>query len=322
MDLKLAAFSGKSEDFPAWSTKFVALIHTKGLFRTVMGNDDLPEAEHTLPESQNAYQQAAYDAKMQKRAVLIKQRKDNRNTAWSHLALMLNNTTLMYIKNDCVCSDGYGDGTKARKLLQEKFCSVERTTKVSLVGQLAKLRLESEEDLDDYFVRSQELMTRLSEAGEVITDTLFNALVINALPDSYEHLVVQESFQPAKTFPELRTRLRNYDDSRKARCGERTGHGHIAMQAVRKKKRVSSSGCYVCGQKGHMARDCKSKSDSGQLSARGSGSNEASGSSAKKQGWATWTFCKGAQAGEDSVFQLLCCNFNDGRRTHCGYGMH
>ena len=130
------------------------------------------------------------------------------------------------------------------------------------------------------FVRSQELMTRLNEAGEAITDTLFNALVINGLPD----IVVQESFQPAKTFPELRTRLRNNDDTRKARCGERTGHGHIAMQAVRKKKGVSSSGCYVCGHKGHMARDCKSKSGSGQSSARGNGSNEASGPGAKKQG--------------------------------------
>ena len=82
---------------------------------------------------------------------------------------------------------------------------------VSLVGQLAKLRPGSEEDLDNYFVRSQELMTRLSEGGETITDRLFNDLVINGLPDSYE------IFQPAKTFPELRTRLRNYDDSRNAR---------------------------------------------------------------------------------------------------------
>ena len=56
MNLKLAVFCGKSEDFPAWSTKFVALIHTKGegLFRRVMGNDDLPEAEPTLPESMKA----------------------------------------------------------------------------------------------------------------------------------------------------------------------------------------------------------------------------------------------------------------------------
>ena len=75
----------------------------------------------------------------------------------------------MYIKHDCVGTDGSGDGTKAWKLLQEKFCSVEMPTAVSLVGQLTKLRLVSEEDLDDHFNRSQEL---------------FNALVINGLPDS------------------------------------------------------------------------------------------------------------------------------------------
>ena len=79
MDLKLAAFCGKSEDFPAWSTKFVALMHTKGLFRTVKGIDDLPDAEPTLPEGPNAEQQAAYDTKMQERAVMMQQRKDNRN---------------------------------------------------------------------------------------------------------------------------------------------------------------------------------------------------------------------------------------------------
>ena len=102
MDLKLAAFSGQSENFPAWSTTFVALMHTKGLFMTLMGNDDLPEAEPTLPESPNADQQAAYDTKMQERAVLIQQRKYNRNTVLSHLALVINNTTLMYTKNDCM----------------------------------------------------------------------------------------------------------------------------------------------------------------------------------------------------------------------------
>ena len=115
-------------------------MNTKGLFRTVIGKED-----------PNANQQAAYDTKMQERAVLVQQRKDNRNTVWSHLALVLNNTTLIYIRNDCVGIDGYGDGTKAWKLLQENFCSVEKPTVVSLVGQLAKLRLGSEEDLDVYY---------------------------------------------------------------------------------------------------------------------------------------------------------------------------
>ena len=80
MDFKLAAFRENSENFPALSTKFVALMHTKALFRTVVGNDDLPEAEPTLPASPNADQQAAYVTKMQERAVLIQQRKDNRYT--------------------------------------------------------------------------------------------------------------------------------------------------------------------------------------------------------------------------------------------------
>ena len=51
MDLKLAAFTGKLEDFSAWLKKFVALMRTKGLFSTVMGKDDQPEAQSTLPES-------------------------------------------------------------------------------------------------------------------------------------------------------------------------------------------------------------------------------------------------------------------------------
>ena len=175
MDLKLASFRGKAKDFPAWSTKFVALMHTKGLFRTVMDNDDLPEAEPTLSGCPNNKMQPAYDTKMQGRAVLIQQRKHKRNTAWSHLALVLNNPTLMYIKNNCMRTDGYGDGKKAWRLLQGRFCRVERPTVVILIGQLTKLHIGSEEDLDENFVRSQVLMTRLSEAGEAITDPLFIA---------------------------------------------------------------------------------------------------------------------------------------------------
>ena len=60
------------------------------------------------------------------------------------------------------------------------------------------------------------------------------------------------------------------------------------MQAVRKKKGVSSSGCYVCGQKGYMAKDCRSITDSGQPTARGNGSSEASGPGVKKQRCFKW----------------------------------
>ena len=56
-------------------------------------------------------------------------------------------------------------------------------------------------------------MSRLTKTGENISETLFNALLINGLPEKYEHFIVQESFNPAANFTELQTRLRNYDDS-------------------------------------------------------------------------------------------------------------
>ena len=78
---------------------------------------------------------------------------------------------------------------------------------VSLVRQLSRLQLGEEEKLHEYFIRSQELMSRLTEAGDNMTETFFNTLVINGLPERYEHFVVQKSFNPASTFTELRTRL-------------------------------------------------------------------------------------------------------------------
>ena len=53
---------------------------------------------------------------------------------------------------------------------------------MTLVAQLARLQLEDAEDLDSLFIRGQELLTRLKEAREGVSHTLFNALVLNHLP--------------------------------------------------------------------------------------------------------------------------------------------
>ena len=94
--------------------------------------------------------------------------KEKRNNVWCHLALTLDATTLMLMRHDCVGDDGIGDGVKTWKLLQERFQSVETPTVVTLVAQLARLQLEESEDLDSFFIRGQELLTRLQEAGEAV----------------------------------------------------------------------------------------------------------------------------------------------------------
>ena len=110
----------------------------------------------------------------------------------------------MYIRHDCLSQDGTGDGAEAWRLLQQRYSNVEKPTVVSLVRQLSRLQLGEEEKLHEYIIRSQELISRLTDAGEKMSETLSNALVINGLPEKYEHYVVQESFNPASIFTELR----------------------------------------------------------------------------------------------------------------------
>ena len=73
---------------------------------------------------------------------------------------------------------------------------------------------DENENLSEYFIGAQELMSRLTEAGEKKSETLFNALVVNGLPEKYEHFIILESFDPAANFTELQTRLQNFEASR------------------------------------------------------------------------------------------------------------
>ena len=235
MEFKLAQFSGKAEDFPAWSTKFVALMQTKGLFSAVMGQDDTPDELEPLVDGATAEQRSEHETKAAEREKVMKGIKNRNDEVCCNLVLVLDNTTLMCLRSDCFNKrTGFGDGALEWKMLLDRFKSPERPTVVSLVGQLAKLCLGPTEKLDDYFVRSQVLMTRLSDAGERISDTLFNALVINGLPEQYEHFVVHESFQPATTFQELRTRLRNYENAKRVKHEEQQPGNHVAMHGLRK----------------------------------------------------------------------------------------
>ena len=215
--IKWLCFTGTAEDYPAWSTKFTAFMQTKGLCKSLLGKEIIPDEVADLPEDSSEEQGAQREAKIQERNKEVENIKERNNSVWCHIALALDKTSLMYIRHDCLSQDGTGDGAKAWRLLQQRYSNVEKPTVVSLVRQLSRLQLGEDEKLHEYFIRSQELMSRLTEAGEKMSETLFNALVINGLPEKYEHFVVQESFNPASTFTELRTRLQNYEDSRMQR---------------------------------------------------------------------------------------------------------
>ena len=205
--VKLLTYTGKAQDFPIWSTRFVAMMQTKGLYKSLLGTEEQPKEPAPLANGATNDEKKNHKVLKDPYEKEVADIKEKRNNKWCHLALTLDATTLMLMRHDCVGDDGIGDGAKAGKLLQERFQSVETPTVVTLVAQLARLQLEDSEDLDSFFIRGQELLTRLQEAGEAVSETLFNALFLNGLPMRYESFVIQENFNPATNFTELRKRL-------------------------------------------------------------------------------------------------------------------
>ena len=92
------------------------------------------------------------------------------------------------------------EGEISTEIYETEISNVEKPTVVSPVRQISRLQLDENEKSSKYFFGAQKLMSRLTKAGEKISET-FNALVVNGLPEKYEHFIVQESFNPAANSP-------------------------------------------------------------------------------------------------------------------------
>ena len=269
INLKWLCFSGLSDEYPVWSTRFQGFSQTKGFFETLMSDYVPPNPPGRLPDGVSDEQHAAQDAATEAymKAVIDIQKRNN--TIWCYLAKVLDSTTLMLIRHH-LDNKGLGDGREAWVLLQQKFQSDETVTVVNVVWQQSRLHLKEDDALHNYFIRAQELSRMLEHAGEHLSEAVLNAMVLNGLPECYEHFVVQENFNPAGSVVELRTRLMNYEESRIRREFVDDVYLHVAMTSKKpnpehkfsskyKAPPKSSSGqmtCHCCGMKCHMKSEC------------------------------------------------------------------
>ena len=102
------------------------------------------------------------------------------------------------------------------------------------------------------------MLTRLQEAGEAVSETICNALVLMGVPMRYECFVIPESFNPETNFTELRKRLQNFHESTAERHQRQSGS--VALAVKRYFKKGTTKGNYfVCGIPRHFAKDCRRK---------------------------------------------------------------
>ena len=117
--VKLLTYTGKSQDFPIWSTRFVAMMQTKGLYNSLLGTEDQPNEPAPLPNGETNDEKKKHKVLKDAYDKEVADIKEKRNNVWCHLALTLEATTLMLMRHDCVGDDGIGDIAKAWKHLKE-----------------------------------------------------------------------------------------------------------------------------------------------------------------------------------------------------------
>ena len=148
----------EAADLHRKGTGFVAILQTKGLYKSLLGKEEKPNEPAPLANGASNDEKKNHKVLKDAYEKEFADIKEKRNNEWCHLSLTLDATTLMLMRHDCVGDDGIGDRAKAWKLSQERFQSVETPTVVTLVAQLARLQLEDAEDLDSFFIRGHELL--------------------------------------------------------------------------------------------------------------------------------------------------------------------
>ena len=101
--VKLLNYTGKAQDFPIWSTRFVAMMQTKGLYKSLLGTEEQPNEPAPLAKG------AANDEKKNHKVL-----KDSNEKEVADITL--DATTPMLMRHDCV-----GDMRYESFVIQESF---------------------------------------------------------------------------------------------------------------------------------------------------------------------------------------------------------
>ena len=116
-NLKWLCFSGLSDEYPFWSTRFQAFSQTKGLFEKLTADGVPPNPPGRLPDGASDEQRAPHDEATEAYMRAVNDMQKRNNTLWCYLTMVVGSTSLMLIRHDSVVNKGLGNGRKAWVLL-------------------------------------------------------------------------------------------------------------------------------------------------------------------------------------------------------------
>ena len=129
------------------------------------------------------------------------QRMKQRFIVWCELVQCLDRASLNFIRLH------KPDRVEALKTIVGKHHSTETPRVLTLLTQLAGLKMASEEKVTDYPTRAEGTRLDLQKAGEMSSNAMFRAMVLKGLPLSFESIVTVLNFGPRKGYKEMKQDL-------------------------------------------------------------------------------------------------------------------
>jgi hypothetical protein len=239
----ISKFNGK--DFPIWKKKMLAYLSLKGLAQVVTSEEKFEKISDDI--------------------------KNKANNAYAMLLLSLTNEQARLVLDVAT-----GDAAGLWKSLSQIY---ECKTTLSLVYTrrlLYNCKMKKTESFDSYLAGLKDLISRLEDMKEKISNSEAIFILLNGLPSDYSSIVSAMEINDKITFNIACENIRNYQEKLKLAeqsdmakalggtamltgkitcftCGE---EGHKSYKCIRNKDKKK---CENCRKIGHSTDECKSK---------------------------------------------------------------
>ena len=161
-------FNGKDEDFPAFREQFEAKMHIQGLSKCL-------ENKLVVPAEVNGESEEATAA----RVLAETERERQQYMVWCDLVQCLDKSSINFIR------PFKPNGCGAWAALVKRFVSSERPRVQTMLTQLTSLKMGNE-SMAAYITRAEGLKLDVTEAGEAVSDIMFQSMVLKGLPKQFK----------------------------------------------------------------------------------------------------------------------------------------